>query len=218
MNIKDALDLDIPMIFGTDEDFQATPEMNYVFKQLDNSVRTEWGVSQFVIINDEWDKVVKIPFSGGYAYHYIDLGDSEEEYEEFEEWSRDYCEYSVNIYNAAKKKGIAKIFAETKLLGKTVNGVKIYTQEKIDSPYAKKDIEYNEDSLTIVKNKRIYNRAYNRFCSNWLAKAIDCYGEVLVDKFINFCIEADINDTHNNNYGYRKDGSPVIFDYASFDE
>lgn len=217
MTIKDTLYLDIPANFGTNEDYEITGEMNYVMNQLDESVKTAWGVSQFVIINDDWDKVVKIPFTGGYIIHCSD--DDEEEWEGFDDWSKDYCQYSLDLYNAACKEKIAPIFAEMQFLGETINGVKIYTQEKIFIDHASSKTEYSDDSFNKVKhNQSTIRSGWTRFKPSWLATAIDCYGEDLVNNFINFCIKNNISDTHDYNYGYRKDGSPVIFDFASFDE
>lgn len=216
MTIKDALYLDIPASFGTNEDYDITGEINYVLNQLDESVQTTWGVSQFVIINDSWDKVVKIPFAGGYTIHYSDDG---EEWEDFDDWSKDYCQYSLDIYNAACKEKIAPIFAEMQFLGKTINGAKIYTQEKISINYASSETKYSNDSFNKVKhNQSTIKSGWTRFKLSWLATAIDYYGEDLVNNFINFCVKNNISDTHHHNYGYRKDGSPVIFDFASFDE
>ena len=224
MLLEDMLKLHIPAQFGTNEDYDITAPIDYILRQLDRmdgEVRTAWGVSQFVIINDNWDEVIKIPFCGGYAFHAPDDWEEDSDWiEVWEDWTHNYCKLSVDIYNKAKKFGIAPIFAETKLFGTTVEGVKIYTQEKVANDYASSDkSNYTEDSLNKVKSRKNLKYAgWGRFCSKWLAKAIDCYGLELVDKFIKFCVDNNICDTHIHNYGYRADGSPVIFDYASFDE
>lgn len=215
MTIKDILCLDIPANFGTNEFSEITYEMSYVMDQLDNTIETKWGISQFVIINNEWDNVIKIPFIGGYYEP-----DDEDSEDIFEEWSRDYCQYSIDIYNSALKEGVVDIFAKTEVLGETINGSKIYTQEKIDIDCANNisKIEYSNNSFNKVKNNQNDGKAgWRKFRASWLAAAIDCYGEKFVNNFIEFCIKNNINDTHDHNYGYRSDGSPVIFDYASFD-
>jgi hypothetical protein len=214
MTINDILYLDIPANFGTDENYEITGEISYVMDQLDDTVKTAWGVSQFVIISNDWEEVIKIPFAGGYFYY-----DDDDEDADFEEWNKDYCQYSLDLYNKACTEKIDPIFAKMRFVGTAINGAKIYAQEKIMIDHASSKIEYSEDSLNKVKNKQKNRVAgWGRFKRCWLAAAIDCYGEEVVNNFIKFCYDNDISDTHEYNYGYRKDGSPVIFDYGSFDE
>lgn len=213
MKLEDALLLKIPDDFGTNEGYEVTDVIQEIFNQLDPLTTTSWGASQFVILNKEWNEVIKIPFDGMY-----ELDDDDEEF--FDEWYIDYCKMSVDIYQKAKQKGIADIFAETRLLGVTTNGKKVYTQEKVEIPcvYSKNiKTKDNEDNFNIVEKKRKTDYAWNRFEKEWLAKAIDYYGLKFVEKFISFCKENEITDTHRDNYGYREDDIPVIFDYASFE-
>ena len=145
--------------------------MAIVFNQLDPSVKTNWGASQFVIISDNWDKVIKIPFTGMYDYY----EDDDEYY--FDTYYADYCAITVGLYEQALAEGVAAIFAETAVFGKTSEGKTIYIQEKIATPHANPNIKCNKDSLELAREK--FNWCQFNLC--WLANAIDYYGFSFVD-------------------------------------
>ena len=186
--------------------------MECIFDQLDNTVNTTWGISQFVIINNNWDKVIKIPFEGNYNTN----NDS------FCCYETNYCDYSLEIYEAAIKAKVSKIFAKMEYLGETKEGKDVYLQERIKSTFGEDFSIHHESeySLKIVKKKKTSSSTvwkWNEFEEEWLASAIECYGEHFMDTFLDFCYVMGIEDLHDGNYGWRMDGSPVIFDWAGFD-
>lgn len=208
--IEDMLNLRIPKNFGINEDTESSRAIETIFNQLDSSTHTAWGVTQFVINSDDWNEVVKIPFEGMYEW------DEEKDVYIFNEFCWNYCEESVELYQKALEIGVAAIMAKTRVLGTNKIGQTIYAQEKVARPYANFKKHCSEDSFKLVKNSIKEKIYWCRFSTTWLGNAIDCYGFSFVDKFLKFCYDNDIVDLHDNNYGYRADGTPVIFDYASF--
>ena len=76
----------------------------------------------------------------------------------------------------------------------------------------------SEDSLKKVKSNDKY-RYSGYFCKEWLAIAIDYYGEEKVLALLKFLDENRwmSGDFHEGNYGYRvSDNSPVLIDYTGF--
>ena len=60
---------------------------------------------------------------------------------------------------------------------------------------------------------------YNiRIHREWLARAIEYYGEAAVNDLLAFIELEGINDFHTENIGFREDGSPVILDYSGYRE
>ena len=57
---------------------------------------------------------------------------------------------------------------------------------------------------------------YIPFEAEWIALAIDLYGERKVKRFLAFLEENNISDFHHGNYGYTKDGCPMLLDYSSW--
>ena len=214
MKIEDALKLNIPCGFGTGDYDEETDSISFVFEQLDSTVNTLWGVTQFVIISEEWDKVVKIPFDCFYDYN--EDGDYVANY-----FDTNYAERSFYIYDQAKRFDISPIFAKMEYLGRSVSNTPIYLQEKIQSTFCD---DTSRTSRTY--SQKSYDKAseickeraslWKYFPLNWLAAAIDYYGFELVENFINFCDENNIRDWHSANYGWREDGSPVVIDWGGY--
>ena len=204
----DFLKLDIPKDFGSDDAYGESPEMDAVFNQLPDSCCYEYGASQYVIITGDLDDVIKIPFRGTYYYN----EDNDIFFEPFN-FCRDYCERSVHIYEAAKEAGVADLFVETKFLGYTRDHYPIYTQERIEATYGSDEMERTPSRDSMRKMEKM--EGHHRFPDQWLAIAIDNYGEEIVKKFIEFC-EENCEDLHYENIGYKKDGSAVVIDYAGF--
>jgi len=137
----------------------------------------------------------------------------------------DFCGLSVSIYEKAVESNVEKMLAETEFVGFTKNHTAVYKQEKIK----KTESEYHyysdenqttpsEKSINTVK-ETLKNHRYSSWCRfslDWLASAIDFYGFEYVDNCMKFFDDMQIDDFHQGNYGYRFDGSPVIFDYAGF--
>lgn len=215
MFIADFEEIVIPMNFGIDEDGMETPEVEDVIIQAEDLDKDkdidEWrfGASKLVFLFKDY--VVKLPFNG--VQNYVN---DEEEYVFDPYYTEDYCALELSIYHDAKAEGLEKFFTATELAGYTKDHTPFYKAERVYSFYSSKRKEISEDSLCKASSIR-----KNYHCGgldiDWLAAAIDFYGEELTNDFINFIEEHGIGDLHNDNIGYREDGSPVLLDYSGFD-
>ena len=210
MTYKDFLELEIPAEFGMDDEYGTSEAMEKVFDQIPSHCDYRYGASQYVILIDGMDKVVKIPFRGIFYWG----EDNEPVFEAFTRCT-DYCEKTVDIYDDARCMGVADIFAKIELLGRTYNDdYPIYVQERIYTTYG-------DDDQERTPSNEAYNSAaevdpFESFPEDWLATAIDYYGKDFIKKFVKFC-ERNCSDLHYENIGYREDGAPVVIDYAGFD-
>jgi len=211
--MKEFVNLYIDDEFGADvesSDYE-TESIASVMEQVCG--RCVWGASKFVVIPAEGDYVIKIPFTGEFNWN-----DSTEQLD-FCPFMNDYCEIERNRYEELKSQDIGVFFAETRLLGSTKYGKKIYVQEKIkETFYDSAKRSFSKDSYDIVQDIHSKtNRLFLPFDDEWIAIAIDYYGEKVTKKLLDYA-EENIYDLHHNNYGYRYDGSPVIHDFSDFNE
>lgn len=213
------------------EDFYLDEEADYA--RLDDyapyihrQVYTEHGASKFVIIDKSCSHVVKIPFHG--TEHYEDIYNEEtDEYEYtddsyFEDFygamtdGWNYCGDEAYIYSLAEEAGFEKFFAETKLLTYTKReGIPIYIQERVESfSRGKTKSKASEKSKEIAE---VYHNNVHlaRIHKDWIADAIEFYGEDYVREFLEWYKEY-ANDLHSGNIGYRFNGEPVILDYSGY--
>ena len=216
MDYNDFIKLEIYDDFGEDDDIGESDVMQHVIDQLRSSCTYAFGASQFVIISSILDKVIKIPFYGSWSYDYDEDGYATDEYKFYPfKHCRDYCKRSVEIYEKAEDAGVAEIFAKTEYFDDTCTHHPLYLQEKIEVTYSDDD----EKTRTPTKGslKKVQDLDYKATLPpDWLALAIDQYGEKYVTKFLAFCKQEKIRDLHWENIGYRKDGRVVIIDYASW--
>lgn len=189
------------------------------------------GVSKMCLIPEDTNWVLKVPFEGFIEYFYDE--DESEAHEEFvhnegahnskNNW--DYCLSEVEYCEIAKDYGVGEFFAEARCFGNCSNGIyktlPAYIQEKCVtySEIGWEDEKYkpSEDSIKIVNSSDKYR--YKSFQLDWIASAIDFYGEEKVDELFRFLNEhSEINgDFHSGNYGYRaSDNSPVLIDYTGW--
>lgn len=216
MTIEDIFELNIPKEFGLDQDYDDDIDVMYdVYDQLPSSAKTAYGASKFVIfLNEEY--IIKIPFNGEFIWC------EDEDYRKFYPYkTKDYCEIEASLYHDAIVAGVADCFAETKYIGKTASGASVYKSERVNEFYNDYDNKINTKSpepSEEVKSKAACKLKYNNFSipKEWLARAIDFYGEDLIDKLIKFIKENKINDLTIPNVGFRADGAPVILDYSGF--
>ena len=107
-------------------------------------------------------------------------------------------------------------------LGQSISGTPVYTQEKIIGVYCdctNSKHKYSEKSYSRAKERASSKEdspLWRYFCLDWLAAAIDWYGEDYMNKFFEFCDEYMIRDWHTANYGWREDGSPVVIDWGGY--
>lgn len=171
----------------------------------------EYGATKLVIIPENNDYVIKIPFNAEY-----------DEYDkEYHEYSQNYCETEISLYN--------KILFETNPLFaqfflpltpvKEFKDWEVYIQPKCqaynNTAEVEKNKSYSKGSMEKVKSKKL--NQYIALPVDWLAAVTEVLKDVrLVKEFINVLEEYDITyDLHQGNFGYCN-GKPVIFDYGGF--
>ena len=214
MTVGDILNLSFPAEFGSDEDCEETYAIEDVYNQLGNEVDTAYGASKFVIFLNE-NEVVKVPFNG--CFWYDDEAEGGYRFDEFN--NNDYCATEVAIYADAVALGVEKFFASIKYCGSTIDHTPIYLAERVYTLFENATIrskaKSSEDSLNRAKELK-KEGAY--FPIDWLARAIEWYGIDAINDLLAFIDLEHINDFHDGNVGFRKDGSPVILDYSGYDE
>ena len=213
----------IPSEIGVIEDDSDCPNLEKIQKRIEDSgekISIEYGMSKFVLISPLLPNVViKIPFNGSYIYN-DDTG--ELIYNYFEHASgqdcSDYCLAEYQKYLKLKSHHLNCFVAKT-LFYKTIDETRIFLQEKvIPKSYIIDERIPSEKSRNQAK---IFTHQTYRLSDNkWIANCIDLYGKNKVEQFFNYCSEIDndiLNDCHSGNYGYRLNGTPVIFDYSNFE-
>lgn len=230
---RDYLEIYTNQHFGTNSESELD-DCDF-FEQLAPEVETHWGATQVCIIDPDLEDVIKIFFNGEFENIY-----DEDDYGydvEFTEFCHDYANIAETIYKDAKELGFGDFFAAFEKIGETDgSGRPVFRQEYVtpledggDSHPSKKAIDivvkkqntHNDDENNSLFDEVAYmERAkWRTFDTNWTAAAIDAYGYELVERFLSFVRETNIYlDMHSGNYGYRKDGTPCILDWAGFDE
>ena len=215
-----------------------------VVRPLENSEefnQYDWtydsGVSKGVLIFDDLDFVIKIPFyaewfeeeeidydeendepiyADGYTSEYAFEGTQVEGFVKENNW--DYCETETLVYEVAKRNSMEEHFAQTYLIG-FAKGWPIYAQvracmfrsEESYSTRSKKNYtkEERETARKIREDERFY------LDEEWLMDFIAYWGEERMLQFINFCNQWFIDDLHGGNLGYVC-GVPCLVDYSSY--
>lgn len=191
------------------------------------------GVTKMCLIPPTGNWVMKVPFQGEYVPVWNDdIEDYEDDFA-FESYCGaengtpnhwNYCLSEVYCYDLAEEGGVSEFFAREEYFGEVATSSKetlpCYVQEKC---YTVRDVwdhdapQASEDSLKKVASNEKYR--YCNFCNEWLATAIDYYGEEKVLALLKFLDEHYwmSGDFHEGNYGYRaSDNSPVLIDYTGF--
>ena len=216
MTIADVAKLDIPFQFGCDDECMETSAIEDVYDQLDNSVETKYGASKFVILSDNWNEVIKIPFNGSFDWEQDDDNEDGGEYHFNEFITKDYCALEAAIYADAVALGVADFFAGTKYAGMTNDGITpYYVSERVYTFY---DKEGRKNSKTASEDS--WNKAKklkSALSKEWLALAIEWYGDAAVNDLLAFIDLENIYDLHSDNIGFRANGAPVVLDYSGFD-
>lgn len=210
MTVDDLTKLYIPENFGNDEyDYGET--LTDVTEQI--SCDYTYGVSKFVIFMDD-ETVAKIPFNGEYYWN-----EEEEDYV-FDPFvgTHDYCRVEAEIYEEAVDRGLERFFAGTIFTGYTKDHTPFYLSERIKNTL---DDYFDKISDESIRTARKYadskdDLKWRRLPDRWLALALERYGQEMVDKFVKFIAEFDINDLHYGNVAVRANGEPVIIDYSGW--
>lgn len=202
-------------------------------KKIDPEVHVNHGMSKMVIVSSLIDCVIKIPLTGVYYPEWPLDDDDEPMYDEEPEYNfdafaygggeyeDDYCAVEYNIYENMLEENpeFEFLLAKTEFY-KQINGVKYYLQEKCrcDHDYewssktmnsaSEKDIE---DSRNIIKECRAFRSL------PWCVALVEEYGVDVMKKAVDFIFNAHIDDLHGGNFGFTKNGKPIIIDYSGFD-
>lgn len=181
------------------------------------------GVSKAVINIIDLPFVIKIPFNGMWYYDY-DIDDGETNY--FSEFmyaggdnKNDYCDLELTLSESAIEKGFGKIVAYTMWLGH-FNGRDFYLQEKV-VPFDEEPEPINYSSQPSRDKAAALNLSYKIGSPAWIAAVIEDYGEEFWKSFVDWGNLEDngiLSDLHARNYGFRYDGTPVIFDIGGFSD
>lgn len=183
------------------------------------------GATKAVIVPDNENFVIKIPFNVSDGYYDEDEHewDSEEELLNGNDDNRfywDYCLQEVLVYRAARRAGVAKAFAQTKLIGH-VKGRPIYIQPKVEHDRLPYPIDWDSKEYleSTHKTTRIVRAADAPSIPEvWAYTAYHYYGEAFFTKLINFLGDhPHINDLHGDNTGFLR-GRPVLCDYSGYFE
>ena len=206
----------------------------YIDRDSVPSFHYEAGASKLVLIPDEYDFVIKIPFTGAYAevgeYYDDEQGEwvtSEDGgcYEDFYGSSDDsgcnYCAAECEIYEEAKDNGFEQLLLKIEKVGE-FNGTPVYIQPKVKSfTYTGNTEKYSSNkSKEIVKEekskrKKDFGITICSFPTDWSASCLDILGSIdELNRFFEFLNEKS-GDLHSNNIGYCN-GKPCIIDYAGF--
>ena len=224
-----ALNIDIPDDFGTYEDSDElyTDSIYHgcgEVKELNNEYEVQNGISKVVIVPALFHWVMKIPLNG----RWVSVWNSEDEYDDECEYTfdsfmwadapddSDYCWDEMLKINAATKAGFGALFPCTELVAER-SGKRYYIQEKVNPFY---DFKSTSTPASIARAKEMDDNY--KFCATeWRAAVIDYYGEEFWMNFVSWDNRQNshiLNDMHSGNYGFRDDGSPVIFDASGFND
>ena len=194
------------------------------------------GATKMVIIPEDTEYVIKIPFTGQYTYNspYYDEDLKEwveSEYENyvdfcgaFSEWGNNYIEAEIRYYNMAEEAGWAEYFLPIEYVYDW-DGIPIYIQQKADlfcSEGEHEQVLYSskenrEKCLSIRNLNHTKWLELDKFPISWVASLMDKMKSFdKVKSFVDFLIEKTIyNDLHYSNIGYAN-GHAVIVDYGGY--
>ena len=189
---------------------------NYLLEMFDSfSFTIACGATKCVIIFNEKNYVIKIPFRGtceGINYWPYECADSIKT-------SWDYCAVEVERYKKAKKYKLNSYLAKTIYIG-TINNYPIYIQKKCITFDSVQNLFDKSCFSPFDKQKclNIIEKYYQPYKINlyWLIDFMKCYGENQLISFLHFLsINEWDDDLRNENIGYINN-YPVLIDYSGF--
>lgn len=177
-----------------------------------------FGATQLCFIDeDNQDYVVKMGFTekSGTSYYDDDGAYYEEGYDTYsEEYRHNYTELSYNIYKDAIDAGVAMFFAKVDPVG---DG--LWIQEYVaarENNVSPRNGKVSDEEINYVVDLK--DKFHWVFDAQWIADCLFYYGLENFQKFMNFVKRKGINDLHQGNYGWTKDGYPRLLDYAGYYE
>lgn len=203
------------------------------------------GVTKGVLIFNDLDYVIKIPFYGSDEYvesHYEDTygnwaypTDPDDEKYRYVESVEDicpftgadcedgwnYCEVETFISERAAEEGMQEHFAVTEFFG-LVNNYPIYKQKRCcmfdEMRTSTKMAEYDKrtpSDYETVKKAKSKLDFYDISNDDWVLDFLIYWGEEKLKQLGEFLFKYDIGDLHSGNIGYLN-GAPCIVDYSSY--
>lgn len=228
------------------EDYCLPYEIEEIFNGCGEEWTYNSGASKLAVIFPNLGVVLKFPFNGyleekEYEGEHCDECDSdcccfsccpyrsteENEFIHFEsareEDGWNYCAVEEDYYQQAVDEGFDIFFAFTEYLGETKNHHPVYIQEYC-IPNDNFDSKGSYDSCSINSKNHVKDLIENGdfrnyFGNTWSVIAIEKYGEEFFDKFmLEFAQTYNhlFGDMHDGNFGFRPNGTPVIFDFSDF--
>ena len=186
-----------------------------------------FGATKMVIVPINRNYVIKIPFTG--IYH-AERGEFKyDENDNYRWYPNDYydfkfvssttgnvCDEEIAMYDDASD-SLKKLIAPNEFVC-WYGRVPVYVQEKVPTTCGWLDDEevgiYSKARIRIAEKLQYMHR---RFYKNFILRLLDMFG---IDEANRVLYEIDecIFDLHDENYGYRKDGSCILFDIAGYDK
>lgn len=165
-----------------------------------------FGCTKAVFLFEDWDVVIKIPFNGNY---YFDPDTGKTVFEDIP----NHIVIENQIYEDASDE-MQEILLKNEYLF-NYNDLEIYAQvaieeterERIHSALTQELL----DKVQAVRDSRSFG--YKCPCNNFLAAVMLQHPDTYEDIFDELC---NIEDMHDDNYGYLANGMAVIHDYAGY--
>ena len=167
-----------------------------------------FGCTKAVFLFEDWDVVIKIPFNGNY-YFDPDTGKT------FFEDIPNHIVIENQIYEDASDE-MQEILLKNEYLF-NYNDLEIYAQVAIEETERERThsalTQELLDKAQAVRDSRPFGYKYP--CNDFLAAVMlqhpDTYEDIFDELY-------NIEDMHNDNYGYLANGMAVIHDYAGYNE
>lgn len=190
----------------------------------DHNAHYYHGVSKAVIVFDNDDCVIKIPFNGyTHETYNPDIDDYEYEFVPFQCAGQsiwDYCATEAHVYQDAVDAGVADYFPETAFF-ESICGYPLYVQPKVveyyDRLYAENAVfrhseEERNSTLKYCCDSGHYTKGLNL---DWLTDFLEGWGQEALNKLLDFLDYNCISDLHDQNIGYFN-GKAIILDYSDY--
>lgn len=207
--------------FGLNEDDGLTEDdVDFLIAEIDCSKvpSFDWdnGATKLVIMPENRDYVIKVPFNGAYDNgNFFSFEGAESEY------CDNYCEAENRLYQQALTEGFEEMFLPNEYIW-TVDSIPIYVQQKVEV-LDKEDSEQEKYSSKKSKEKimeaRKEGERFLNLPTSWVASCLDILGSMEeVRRFLKFLRETEISfDLHCSNVGYYN-GHAIILDYGGYFE
>ncbi len=191
---------------------------------VDPAAQVLYGASKLVIISPKLkDFVIKIPFNGYWSETFYEDGDNDDlEWTDFYQAPTDdgydYCYAEYEKYKDLKRACLEDFVTKT-IFYKEIDGVRIFLQEKVICHFSGTFEPSSRKSMDLALKWKKEGKFDFYVEAKWVANCLDYYGVKKTEKFLNYCNEVDddiLSDCHNGNFGYRKDGSPVLLDFSGY--